>query len=1142
MSPVAESVLERLDATRQKWWLFTLLSTLVLAVSFSFGLLLTFVAADALIRCSQLGLILLFAAWLATTAGLLGFVGYRLARSHRSLEATARRIEWECPELGNDLINVVQLADDVRIADRAFCEAAIRNAAARIGTFRFDEAARREGRLRRFVHCMQMPRDLAESTGLLALLAVLAVVSSMLLPNWGSAASRLMKPWGFVPSVGQVGEIRVSPGNTEVLAGTSVEVLGTIENPAAASYPATLFVAAEGDAESSYAMAPDEAGANYRATIPAVVSRSAYRLEIGDSQSGQFTIQVSQKPAVERVGVRFHFPAYIGRSDDSFEQKDADLQAPQFTEAELRIHASTPIAMGHLMLEGQQLPGRVEEQGRVLVAKLPLLKETTFTIHLENAAGKTDQNPRVNRVRVVPDRPPAVELLKPGVKDTAMPGSTVPVMIRVTDDYGVGRVRLEMKIKDAAAEKPEGKAEDAEDKAEEGEAKPEPDNEPGTLVQEWTKFDSSTTVALNHRLELAADRVKPGQRVLVRAVACDKREYHDWGQDLKPQETRGPWHTVRIVSPDAKATAAVQQIENLRDEVLKILEKQVKARVRATTILPAKDLARRTAAAGDVRTMQVEIQKRSAEVVQSVKEADKQDRQAIKRILNQLASGEMLQAVRVCDELAKQTSLEGFDEPCPKLIASQERIIEILRKLLDIAMEARSEAMEEMGKRSGGDLPDDTKKKLEDAKSKLDEFLKQQKKLIEATENLAKKPTEDFSEEDEQLLKKIAAAEDDWSKFMQDLHSDLSKLPEQDFANASIAKELVEIFTEIKMQAEDSLTKKSCEIAVPLEQLGYERAEELKSNLEKWLTDTPDREKWSQEESPSDADKEAPMAELPGELEDIIGDLMEEEEDIFDEMEDVSSSAADSLDKGAGWDAADGPISNMSAKGVTGNRLPNTSEIGGRAGEGRQGKSSGEFVGDEAVGKGGRKTPSRLTPDPVMKGQIKDHSKEATGGATGGGKESGEGGEGLEGPAPNSPGQRERNRLAGKQADLRNRAEGVDLKFQVGSFHHTDLKRMIESMKQVEDELKAGNYQNALRQRQVLAERMNNLKQYLEGEVEIRKDNSTNVPGEIQKDILGGMQDPSPAGWEELNREYFGRLSSGGAPAAAPAPATPKEK
>ena len=138
------------------------------------------------------------------------------------------------------------------------------------------------------------------------------------------------------------------------------------------------------------------------------------------------------------------------------------------------------------------------------------------------------------------------------------------------------------------------------------------------------------------------------------------------------------------------------------------------------------------------------------------------------------------------------------------------------------------------------------------------------------------------------------------------------------------------------------------------------------------------------------------MAELPGELEDLVGELMEEEEDLFDEMEDAGSSWADSLDKGAGWDAADGPISNMSAKGVTGNRLPNTSEIGGRSGEGRQGKASGEFVGDTAVRKGGRKTPSRLAPDPFVKGQVKDISKDPVGGATGGGKESGVGGEGLE--------------------------------------------------------------------------------------------------------------------------------------------------
>ncbi|MGD0382203.1 MAG: hypothetical protein ABSA77_01700, partial [Thermoguttaceae bacterium] len=497
-----------------------------------------------------------------------------------------------------------------------------------------------------------------------------------------------------------------------------------------------------------------------------------------------------------------------------------------------------------------------------------------------------------------------------------------------------------------------------------------------------------------------------------------------------------------------------------------------------------------------------------------------------KRVLNGLAYGEMLAAAAQCDELLKLKSSDDFNQPAVRLLAAQDRIIDVLRKLLDVSRRAEEQSLSEMKKRPGGDLPDDAKAKLEEMRNKLDQFLKQQKKVIEASENLAKTPVEDFTKEQEEALKALAVAEDDWARFMKDLHSDLSKLPEQDFANSSMLKESVEIQTELKM-AEDALLKKTADIAVPLEQLGYEMAEELVTNMEKWLPDTPDREKWSQEESLTDKDKEAPMAELPGELEDLIGELMEQENDIFDEMEDISSSAADSLDKGAGWDAMDGPISNMSAKGVTGNRLPNSSEIGGRSGEGRQGKASGEFVGDEAVGKGGRNTPSRLTPDPYVKGQIKDHSKDSAGGATGGGKESGQGGEGLEGPAPRSPGKRDSQRLAGKQAALRNKAEGVDLQFQAANFQHTDLDKMIKVMAQVELDLKSGRYQNALRQRSVLLDGLGNVKQYLQGEFEVRKDSTANLPADIQKEILGGMQDPSPRGWEELNRQYFERLSGG---------------
>jgi hypothetical protein len=121
-------------------------------------------------------------------------------------------------------------------------------------------------------------------------------------------------------------------------------------------------------------------------------------------------------------------------------------------------------------------------------------------------------------------------------------------------------------------------------------------------------------------------------------------------------------------------------------------------------------------------------------------------------------------------------------------------------------------------------------------------------------------------------------------------------------------------------------------------------------------------------------------------------------------------------------------------------------------------------------------------------------------------------------------------RLANKQAELRNKAEAVDLRFTVLRYHHTDLKKMIESMTAVENDLRAGRYANALRRREVVVKGLKEVRTRLGGEVTVRRDLTSNLPTNLQKEVLDSMQDPSPAGWEELNRAYFERL--GGAPPA----------
>ncbi|MHB1556141.1 MAG: hypothetical protein ACYC61_01545 [Isosphaeraceae bacterium] len=1108
MFPQVEAVTSRLRRAWMRWRAFSLGTALMLSACLSLGILALFVLADALFRFPQGVLGALFVTWASLSLAASSFLLFRLRRGRRTLAAAARRVELAFPELESQLINIVQFAD----AADPFRRAAVLQAAAAVVDVPFDQAATRESRWRRFVLCMQTPRDLRDASLVLAGILAFALLMNAVVPTWASATQRLLHPFTFVPSVGSIRIAEVLPGDGEVLIGSNLQISARIEGPAGKALPATLYLRQAGKPESSLAMLPGEGNRTYLAALSQVLAPFEYRLEIGDSQTRLYRVSVYEKPTISDVEVAYDFPPYLERPREIVKQNHADLEAPQFTEAELKIHPSTPIASGQLLLPGKTIDGQVADGGRTLLARLPLEETTTFTVRLVTAAGHTDPQPRLDRVKVQVDAPPTVQLVEPAREIRAAVGSKPPIVIRAGDDFGLGLVRIEIRTT--------------------AEAK--------TLAS-WSKFGSSG-VLLSHALDIAPAQFKAGQTIWVRAVAQDRRRIDRPDRKLEPQESVTPWQAIQVEAAEDRTRAEAVQLEALHTRLAKILQDQLRARAAAAGFGRLDSEGEAGKLAGDVRGQQAVVQKATAAVVDLIGTTDDPDRLVVKRVAAKLSNGEMIQAIRQAEALEHVPTLAELAQPAAELTGTQDRIVDILRRLLGEVRRQEADQLAELKKRPGTELPSDVKSQLNDLKDRLQEFLKQQKKVIEATENLAKKPVEDYTEKEKQLLKDLAATEDEWARFMADKHSDLSKLPEQDFSNPSLLKELIDVQTELKM-ARDALTKKTADIAVPLEQLGAEMAKEMTTNIEKWLPDTPDRERWSQEEPITDDMKQAPMAELPRELEDIVGDLMEQEEDLFNEMEDASSSWADSIDKGAGWDAMDGPISNNSARGVTGNRLPNSSEIAGRSGEGRQGKSSGEFVGDTAVGKGGRKTPSRLTPDPYVKGQVKDASKDPVGGATGGGKESGKGGEGLHGPVPNRP-TRDLGRLAAKQAQLRNRAEGVDLRFQVLKYHHIDLKKTIQAMASVEGDLKAGRYRDALRRRDILLDGLGQARTFLSGESLVRRDQTPNLPADIQKEILGSMREPSPRGWEDLNRHYFERLADPGATTSgktSPGPVPPPQ-
>ncbi len=812
-----------------------------------------------------------------------------------------------------------------------------------------------------------------------------------------------------------------------------------------------------------------------------------YQVEIGGSRSRIYGVRVIPRPTVAGIAGEIEPPAYTGMKRYAIGSDSGAIRAPVGSRVHLRIKTNHPVTQGHVRLStGMVVP--LVMKGKELFGDLDLSSSGTYTISLLDGRGNSNANPVARPMECIPDAVPRLHLKKPEKNVKLGLGQSLQVVVGGRDDYGLREVVLMFRRNRRG--------------------------EPQVLKRWRVSGGNVKEAALPFAWKLSAPTFDVGDVVAVYAQATD----------FGPGRTRmgrSQMRYISIVNPAKIARKDIRSLEKVRRILAQLLEKQKRIH-RATGMLKTADKAF-TAQAGKLALQQKQIRGQVIDASGMLVKVDDRVARRIRVVLLGLGANELATATSALLAAGRATEQKGRRAGIVAAIPAQAEVIKRLGQIIGIIPKLQEKIQGPPEKEKGEDLPADAVDALQKLKKNLDKFKSDQRKVIDATRDLTKKNVDDFTDEDRKKLEDLKALEENWANFLKDVHSDLSKVPKQDFSNPALLGEVLAVLEEVEL-AEGAMTQKEVEIATEAASTGMELAESMTTHLEKWLPDKPDRIAWKMEEPLSDY--EVPMAELPEKLEDIVGELTEQEEELMEEADDASSSWADSLDKGAGWDALDGPISNYSAQGVTGNQLPNTSEIGGRSGEGRQGKSHGEMVSDTAVGKGGRKTPSRLTPDSFEKGQIKDQSKDASGGATGGGKGGAAGAEGLEGPPP-PPEKGPLPRLLGKQAELRNKAERLNLNLKLMGYNSSVLENTLSEMRSVETELKNGRYKSAARRAHYAVNSLKTAKDAILGEAAIRADRAAGLPRELQREIMDALDAGLPKGYEDLVKAYYEKLATG---------------
>jgi hypothetical protein len=839
---------------------------------------------------------------------------------------------------------------------------------------------------------------------------------------------------------------------------------------------------------------PDE----FAFSFSAVSQPFSFCVLADDSRSSSVRVDVSPLPQMKGSAFQVTPPAYTGLKPYAQPGPPQTLEVPagSTVKATLELSAESPKVAWKDGTNGEAAgTGMTRAGGSWEITHL--VNESSAYELLVTLPGLSE--PRVlgqGQITAVPDRPPEVDFVTQDRNRAVNPGGSLDVTIKATDDYGVASISLRVASGDDPAT--------------------------ARVLKTWTYIGppgQTEPAPETYSISLDPSVFTPGSTFLLTAQAADFSPAQ--------QKTTSRPIIVRVSGLQDLAVPQGDALEKLFELLKNTIALQTQANgltdnltLHLTEAIGANDVPKHLGVMSDA-------QHRAQDMGGSaLAEAGQRDEGKIYLArLQPLVRGEMDLALGQLVQLQGANG-DGLASGLPPLQKRQVYILNGLMTLLGQMSSERQQAAEALAKKQNETTPPiTTEQELAKLKDELKDFGDKQKRIINASNAMKELNPEDLTSEQQAVLGELAREEAKEAAYFQNKLTDLSKLPLQDFADGKLVSDMNEVYQEVQ-QASASLYQKRAEIAVTEEQVGLEKAATIEQNLERWLPNTPDNTKWSMEEPQGQQD--VPMAELPKQLDDLIGDLMKQEQADDPEKDDVSSSIMDSIDKGAGWGTGDGPMSNMSAKGVTGNQLPNNDEISGRSGEGRNGKSDGQMVGNTAVGKGGNETPTRMTPTPFENGSVNDQSKDTKGGATGGGKLAGAGQDGLRGPMP-PPVQQRLRILADQQAKLRQQAESLALQLRKQRRPTGDLESAINAMKEFEN---AARNQNGLGVVQGYHQALDSLqaaRSTYAGD-RLSRVETDSMARDARKDMNDTQAEEAPAGYEEMTGAYFRSLSE--APAA----------
>ncbi len=424
-----------INKLRFKYRLTIILNGLMLWITSLILLFIVWFFLGGMLNLPVILRIIVIVLWLMFTiaSGYLYFIKVLLKRVN--IEQMAFKIEQKYPESQDRLISSLQLAKLLSDNIYGYSENFIHKI--------IDESHSFLNRIDKSKVLSENIRKLKRSILVMLISFIPAVVLTVIFPStFNNSINAFINP---IESAKQDNfEIRnVKPGDCVIQPGDNIEIsaeiIGNPQNEVRLYYKSekTEWMAINGIYDNSSIIS--FMLNNLRESLK-------YYISAGETRTQEYSIKVIQKPIISNLRLELNYPRYIGLQKQSPGINVGDISAPTGTNVKISAESNKDLASAFVVFDDETKTRLNIKDSNNITGNFIVKKNAKYHISITDTDGISNTEPIEYSIIAIPDQPPKVNIIYPGMNIDLGQDMTVGLQVNVLDDHGISKVTLNYQI------------------------------------------------------------------------------------------------------------------------------------------------------------------------------------------------------------------------------------------------------------------------------------------------------------------------------------------------------------------------------------------------------------------------------------------------------------------------------------------------------------------------------------------------------------------------------------------------------------------------------------------------------------------------------------------------------------------------